>query len=92
MRANIAIENDFLAYPPPPPPSPTPPPPHPQGFQTPQGIGASAVIASAALPAACAVLGCGTAQLQTVLTERVIATGLERVVKPLKVRGEGDEG
>lgn len=56
-----------------------------QGFQTPQGIGASKMHKSAAVAAACAVLGCKEPQLEEVLTQRAIATGRERVVKPLKV-------
>lgn len=53
---------------------------------TAEGIGASRMTKSPALTAACAVLGCNSAALEQVLIQRGIATGIERVVKPLKVR------
>lgn len=56
-----------------------------EGFHTPQGINASKLLSSPALTATCSVLGCQAAQLETVLTQRVLSTALERVVKPLTV-------
>ena len=58
---------------------------YPQGFHTQQGTNASKLLPSPALNATCGVLGCQAAQLETVLTQRVLSTALERVVKPLTV-------